>query len=90
MSTFYKTSSIWVIDFQYEGRARRWFKAFGPQDDVRAVMAAHLRDLYGDRAQLIAVAPATEAEERQYLRGEEPRNVYCPTGIASKLPKSSS
>jgi hypothetical protein len=28
----------------------------------------------------VAVRPATDEEERQYLRGEEPRNPVCPTG----------
>lgn len=86
MTEYFKTSTIWVIDFRYDGRARRWFKAFGPDDDVNKIMAAHLRDLYGDRAQLVAVARATEEEERQYLRGEEPKNVYCPTGLSGKRP----
>ncbi len=80
MSEFFKTSTIWVVDFRYKGRPRRWFKAFGPRDDVRERMTAVLRDLHGERAQLIEVRKATEDEELQYLRGEEPRNVFCPTG----------
>ena len=43
-------------------------------------MVAQLAALYGDRAQLVAVRQATENEETQYLRGEEPKNVLCPTG----------
>lgn len=39
-----------------------------------------LHDLYGKRAQLMAVRKATGEEELQYLRGEEPKNIYCPTG----------
>lgn len=80
MAEFFKTSTIWVIDFRYEGRARRWFKAFGPNADVREQMSIRLRDLYGDRAQLVDVRPATEEQESQYLRGEEPKNLLCRTG----------
>lgn len=80
MAEFFKTSTIWVVDFRYEGRPRRWFKAFGPDDDVPGLMARLLRDTWGDRAQLVEARKATDEEERQYLRGEEPRNVFCPTG----------
>jgi hypothetical protein len=90
MTEFFKTSKIWVIDFRYDGRARRWFKAFGPGDDVFELMALQLRDTYGPRAQLVAVAPATDEEESQYLRGEEAKNSYCPTGVAGNPPDASS
>ncbi len=80
MAEFFKTSVIWVVDFHYEGRARRWFRAFGPKDDPFQKMTDTLKDLYGDRAKLATVRKATEEEELQYLRGEEPKNSYCPTG----------
>lgn len=80
MAEFFKTSTIWVVDFRYEGRARRWFRAFGQSDDVPQLMRNLLRDWYGERAQLVEARKATEEEELQYLRGEEPRNAYCPTG----------
>ncbi len=80
MAEYFKTSTIWIVDFRYEGRPRRWFKAFGPQDDVRQRMTDALRDLYGERAQLADVRKATDEEELQYLRGDEPQNVFCPTG----------
>lgn len=80
MSEFFKTSIIWVVDFHYDGRPRRWFKALGPQDDPQQKMTATLQDLYGKRAKLVAVRKATEEEELQYLRGDEPKNSYCPTG----------
>lgn len=80
MAEFFKTSTIWVIDFRYDGKARRWFKAFGANDDVPREMATTLRDLYGKRMQLVEVRKATEEESLQYLRGEEPKNLYCPTG----------
>lgn len=77
---FFRTSTTWVVDFRYEGRPRRWFKVFGPGVDVRALMSAELRQLYGERAQVVDVRPATDEEEAQYLRGEEPKNIFCPTG----------
>ena len=80
MSEFFKTSVTWVVDFRYDGRSRRWFKAFATIDDARQAMASQLEALYGDRAQLVEGRQATVDEETQYLRGEEPRNVLCPTG----------
>ena len=80
MSEFYKTSTIWVVDFRYAGRPRRWFRAFGPATDVGALVAAELRDLYGGRAELVAARPAMPQEELAYLRGEVPSNPLCPTG----------
>jgi len=75
MAEFFKTSTIWVIDFRYEGRARRWFRAFGQKDDVPQLMRDLLRDLYGERAQLVEARKATEEEELQYLarRGTKER-----------------
>ena len=83
MAEFFKTSTLWVIDFRYRGRARRWFKAVGAGEDAGRVAAAMLSDLYGDRARLVALRRATPQEETQYLRGEAPVNVYCPTGGGS-------
>lgn len=79
-SEFFRTSSTWVVDFRYDGRPRRWFKVMGAGVDVRALMATELKQLHGDRAQLVEVRPATDDEEAQYLRGEQPVNAYCPTG----------
>lgn len=79
MSTFYKTSVVWVVDFRYEGHPRRWFKALPGGVDASQQMGAMLQDLYGDKAQLESVRPASPEEETQYLRGDEPRNAYCPT-----------
>ncbi len=80
MADFFKTSTIWVVDFRYDGRPRRWLKAFRANHDVPREMAASLRELYGAHVQLVDVRKATDEENRQYLRGEEPKNVYCPTG----------
>lgn len=80
MAEFFRTSTIWVIDFRYEGRSRRWFLAFGAGVDVRGEAEARLTGLYGDRARLVEVRRATDEEERQYLGGTEPKNVICPTG----------
>jgi hypothetical protein len=79
-SEFFRTSTTWVVDFRYDGRARRWFVAFGPKVDVEVEMAERLQVLYGDRARLVEVRRATDDEETSYLRGTEPKNVMCPTG----------
>lgn len=80
VSDFFRTSTTWVVDFRYDGRPRRWFKAFGPADDVRQRVTALLHDLYGERAKLVELRKATSDEETLYLRGEEPRDAFCPTG----------
>ena len=80
MAEFFKSSTIWVVDFRYDGMKRRWFKAFSGNDDVRREMATRLNDLYGTHVQLVEVRKATEEESQQYLRGEEPKNAFCPTG----------
>ena len=79
MAEFFKTSTIWVVDFRYRGKLRRWFKAFGPNDDVRSLITTTLHELHGRRAQLVEVRKASDEEELQYLRGEEPKNAYCPS-----------
>ena len=85
MSEFFKTSTTWVVDFRYDGRPRRWIKAFGPDADVNNEMTSLLQALYGARAKLVEVRRATEDEETQYLRGTEPKNVMCPTGRRGPL-----
>ena len=80
MAKFFKTSTLWVVDFLYDGRARRWFRAFGPNDNVPRLMHAQLSELCGERARLVETREATDEEELEYLRGEEPRNIHCPTG----------
>lgn len=80
MATFLRSSTLWVIDYHYDGRPRRWFKTFGSDVDVPSAATGLLRDLYGERAQLVEARQATAHEELQYLRGEEPGNAYCPTG----------
>lgn len=79
MSEFYKTSTVWIVDFRYEGRPRRWFKALPAGVDGPREMAAALQALYEGKAQLLSARVATDEEESQYLRGDEPRNAYCPT-----------
>lgn len=78
MAEFFRTSATWVVDYRYDGRPRRWFKAFRPGIDVREAMSRSLRELYGDRARLVDVRLATSDEELAYLRGEEPKNTFCP------------
>lgn len=80
MAEFFKTSTLWVVDFHYQGRARRWFKTYGADADAEREVPAMLHDLYADRARLVALRRATPAEEAQYVRGDVPKNAYCPTG----------
>lgn len=80
MSEFFKTSTIWVIDFHYEGRPRRWFKSFASGIEARELVVRQLHNLYGSHARLVDVRRATDEEELQYLRGDEPKHVLCPTG----------
>lgn len=80
MATFFKSSRLWVIDFTYDGRPRRWIKALREGEDGPAVLRAELGDLYGTRARVVQVRPATRDEETQYIRGDLPKNVLCPTG----------
>lgn len=80
MAEFFKTSTVWVVDFLYEGRARRWLRAFKPEADPQAVMADELHALYGRAARLVQVRRASADEEDQFLRGEGPQHSICPTG----------
>lgn len=80
VATFYRNSTVWAIEFQYDGHPRRWLKAFPAGADVPALVAQALRDLHGERARLLEVRPATDEEERQYLRDEGHPAAVCPTG----------
>jgi hypothetical protein len=80
LAEFYRTSKVWVVDYTYDGRPRRWFKAAPTREGLEDAMSGMLREWYGDRARLVVVRAATPDEEASYLRGDEPRNVYCPTG----------
>lgn len=82
MAQFFRSSSVWVIEFTYDGHPRRWLKALRQQADARAEIEAQLADLYGPRAKLVAMRPATADEETQYIRGDLPKNMVCPTGRA--------
>ncbi len=76
----FKATELWVVDFTYEGRPRRWLKALPAGSDARAQMQAVVDDLYGARARIVDVRRATKDEETQYIRGDLPKNLYCPTG----------
>ncbi|HKB53848.1 MAG TPA: hypothetical protein VKD22_07600 [Ramlibacter sp.] len=82
MADFFRTSTVWVIEFTFDGRPRRWLKALPQAADARSEMEVRLAELYGPRARIIAVRPATPEEETQYIRGELPKNMMCPTGRA--------
>lgn len=80
MATFFRTSRIWVVEFTYDGHPRRWLKALPESAPAQQELAAELAELYGNRARLVAVRPAAPEEETQYIRGELPKNAFCPTG----------
>jgi hypothetical protein len=82
MAQFFRNSRVWAVEFQYDGRTRRWLKALPLQADAHRVLRDLLDDLYGDRARLVAVRPATDLEDQEFLRGNMPRNAFCPTGKA--------
>lgn len=79
MAELYKTTSVWVIDFRYDGHPRRWLRTYAATVDVPAAAAQELRALHGPRARLVEARRATADEELQYLRGENPVNPVCPT-----------
>jgi hypothetical protein len=80
LAQFYKTSRVWVVDFTYDGHPRRWLKALPDRSDAQAQVRALIQDLYGARARIVEVRPATPDEETQYIRGDLPQNILCPTG----------
>ena len=80
MVTFFKPSSLWIIDFRFDGRDRRWYKSLRNDLDAHAEAKRKLADLHGNRAQLVDVRLATEVEEIEYIRGEQPKKIFCPTG----------
>ncbi len=80
MATFFKRSEVWVVDFHYDGRARRWLTALPAGSDGPALMRERLHALYGDRAVLAGVRPATPQDDDAYVRGDLPRNACCPSG----------
>lgn len=80
MATFFKSSKVWVVEFTYEGRPRKWFKALPENADARQEMEDLLQDLYGKRAQIVEVRAATAQEEIDYVQGKLPKNMLCPTG----------
>ncbi len=80
MAEFFRSSTVWVIDFRFKGKARRWLRTFPETVDAEAAIAAELGQLYGTHAQLVEVRRAGNEEELQYLRGETPGNAWCPTG----------
>jgi hypothetical protein len=82
LAQFFRSSTVWVVDFSYDGHPRRWLKALPSGVDGAAAITAELADLHGKRARVHAVRRATADEELQYIRGELPKNVFCPTGRA--------
>ncbi len=80
VAQFFKSSKVWMVEFTYDGHPRRWLKALPANADATAEMTALLEDLDGGRAKLRGVRSASAEEETQYIRGDLPRNMICPTG----------
>jgi hypothetical protein len=80
MAHLFRSSQVWAVEYQYDGRTRHWLKALPLEADAELAMRDLLKDWYGDRARLVHVRPATELEDEDYRRGRTPRNAYCPTG----------
>ncbi|VTU36463.1 hypothetical protein [Variovorax sp. RA8] len=80
MATFFKTSRLWVVHYTWRGRPRRWFKALPEGADGPALLAAELMDVQGPLARVVEIRPALPQEETDYLRGNLPKNILCPTG----------
>lgn len=80
MARFFRNSQVWAVEYQYDGRTRHWLKALPQEAEAERTVKALLEDLYGDRARLVSVRPATDLEDEAFRRGRMPRNAYCPTG----------
>jgi hypothetical protein len=76
---FYRSSQIWVVEFTYDGRPRRWLKALRQGTDAPSAMRALLTELYGPHAKLAEVRPAHPEEEMDYVHGNLPHNAFCPS-----------
>jgi hypothetical protein len=76
-TTFFRTSKVWVVDYLYDGRPRRWLKAFPASVDPVARVDALLLDWYGERAKRVDVREARPDEEIAFLRGDLPVNPAC-------------
>ena len=84
MAPLFRQSQVWVVEFTYDGRPRRWFKAWPQGTDAPSQARTLLRELYGEHARLVQARPASAQEELDYVRGKLPRNLLCPTGRAPR------
>lgn len=84
MAPLFRRTQVWVVDFTYDGRSRQWFKALPQGTDAGLAMRDQLHELYGAHARLVSVRPATPQEELDYVRGNVPHNMLCPTGRAPR------
>lgn len=80
MATFFKTSRLWVVHYTWKGRPRHWYKALPEGADGVNILSAELADIQGPQARVVEIRPATSQEETDYLQGNLPSNILCPTG----------
>jgi hypothetical protein len=92
MNGFMRRSTLWIIDWRYDGHPRRLWKVLRDAADdpdaaaqVAQRMEAELRALYGPAATLDTARPATPEEDREYLRGETQPPALCPTFRTARL-----
>lgn len=69
---------IWVVDYLLDERPCRWIRAFALDQPVQQLLLAELAELYGGRACLSELRPASEAEQQAYLSGSGAANPFCP------------
>lgn len=69
---------IWVVDYLLDERPCRWIRAFAPDEAVQVLLLSELAELYGGRASLSELRPASEAEQQAYLSGGGVTNPFCP------------
>lgn len=69
---------IWVVDYLLDARPCRWMRAFALDQPVQQLLLAELAELYGGRACLSELRPASEAEQQAYLSGSGAANPFCP------------
>lgn len=61
---------LWVVEYRLGQRLCRWIRAFAPDAPVRAQLLEELEELHGDRASLVELRRATDAEHHEHLGGD--------------------
>jgi hypothetical protein len=51
VAEFFRTSTLWVVDYVFDGRVRSQYRALRADRDPTGLMTAELAALHGSRAQ---------------------------------------